>query len=217
MKERMMKRILYLVVIALVLILGRTAMADNKTVAQELIKNKLDSVISVLQQKELGKQSKDEQVINIVTPIFDFSLMAKLALGRNHWTGLTSEQKQRYTDLFVKRLKETYLEKINLYTDEELIYQTPVEENRKVQVPTQLISKGSKISMLYKLYQSQDGWKIYDVEVEGVSIVQTYRSQFDQILSTGNYDDLMAKLEHPESASATPAQTSAKTAGQQTK
>ena len=217
MKERIMKRLLYLVVIALVLILGWTAMADNKTVVQELIKSKLDTVISVLQQKELGKQSKDEQVINIVTPIFDFPLMGKLALGKKHWTGLTSEQKQRYTDLFVKRLKETYLEKINLYTDEELIYQTPVEENRKVQVPTQLISKGSKISMLYKLYQSQDGWKIYDVEVEGVSIVQTYRSQFDQILSAGNYDDLMVKLEHPESASTKPTQTSAKTAGQQTK
>jgi phospholipid transport system substrate-binding protein len=162
-------------------------------------------VISVLQKKELELEAKKKKIVEIVTPIFDFSLMAKLTLGRKYWPGLAKEKKERFTELFIKRLKESYLEKLTRFTyiDEKIIYNAPVQVDKKIHIPTELISKDNKISMLYKLYKSKQEWKIYDIEIEGVSIITTYRSQFDQVLSKGTIDDLLKKLEEPEDKQST--------------
>lgn len=173
-------------------------MADDIRVAETLIKDKLESVIAVLQTKDLTKEAKKQKIVEIVEPIFDFALMGKLALGRKHWPELPNEKRDTYNALFVKRLREAYLEKMTLYTDETIEYQKAVEVRGKVHVPAHIISKDKKIEMLYKLYKSRDGWKIYDIEIEGVSIVSSYRSQFDEILTTGTMDDLLHKLENPE-------------------
>ncbi|MBL7180346.1 MAG: ABC transporter substrate-binding protein [Pseudomonadota bacterium] len=199
-------KILIYAVLAL-LILNQAVGADDKRDAEELIKSKLEAAIAVLQKKELDKQQKNKEIMEIVSPICDFELMAKLSLGKKHWPGLTEAQQKRFAEAFIKRLKETYLEKLNLYTDEKITYLETVEVKTKVQIPTELISKGSKIQILYKLYQSDHKWKIYDVEVEGVSIISTYRSQFDQALTTGTIDDLVYKLEHPETEPPKQAQT----------
>jgi phospholipid transport system substrate-binding protein len=197
-KECIMKSFLYPVLS--LLIFSQTVIADDKTAAEELLKSKLDTVISVLQKKELEIETQKKEIVEIVTPIFDFSLMAKLALGRKFWPGLAKEKKERFTELFVKRLQESYLEKLTryTYTDEKVVYNVPIQVNKKIHIPTYLVSKDNKISMLYKLYKSEQKWKIYDIEIEGVSIITTYRSQFEQALSTGTIDDLLAKLEEPE-------------------
>ena len=183
------------------LILSQTVIADDKSAAEEVLKSKLEAVISVLQKKEVEQEAKKKEIIEIVTPIFDFSLMAKLTLGRKYWPGLTKEKKERFTELFVKRLKESYREKLTryTYTDEKILYNAPIQVKKKIHIPTDLISKDNKISMLYKLYKSKHNWKIYDIEIEGVSIIRTYRSQFTQVLSSGTIDDLLIKLEEPES------------------
>ena len=190
-----MKNLLYIVLSFLVL--TQSAAADDKRVAEELLKGKLDSVISVLQTKDLEKDVKKQRIIEIIEPIFDFPLMGKLALGRKHWPALPREKRATYHSLFVKRLKEAYLEKMALYTDETIAYQEAIAVRKKVHVPTHAISKEKKIAMLYKLYKSKNGWKIYDVEIEGVSIISSYRSQLDEILTTGTVDDLLYKLETP--------------------
>jgi len=190
-----LKNLLYIVLSFLVL--TQSAAADDKRVAEELLKGKLDSVISVLQTKDLEKDVKKQRIIEIIEPIFDFPLMGKLALGRKHWPALPREKRAIYHSLFVKRLKEAYLEKMALYTDETIAYQEAIAVRKKVHVPTHVISKEKKIAMLYKLYKSKNGWKIYDVEIEGVSIISSYRSQFDEILTTGTVDDLLYKLEPP--------------------
>ena len=183
------------------LILSQTVIADDKSAAEKVLKSKLEAVISVLQKKEVEQEAKKKEIIEIVTPIFDFSLMAKLTLGRKYWPGLTKEKKERFTELFVKRLKESYREKLTryTYTDERIVYNAPIQVKKKIHIPTDLISKDNKISMLYKLYKSKHNWKIYDIEIEGVSIIRTYRSQFTQVLSSGTIDDLLIKLEEPES------------------
>lgn len=193
-----MRSLLYAVLS--LLILNQTVLADDKSVAEETLKSKLEAVIAVLQKKELELEAKKKEIVEIVTPIFDFSLMAKLTLGRKYWPGLAKEKQERFTELFVKRLKESYLEKLtrSTYTDEKIIYNSPLEVKNKIHIPTYLISKDNKISMLYKLYKSHQNWKIYDIEIEGVSIITTYRSQFDQVLSKGTIDDLLKKLEEPE-------------------
>ena len=179
------------------LLLSQAVMADDKSAGEEYLKSKLDAVFKVLQKKDLSQQAKNSQVVEIVTPMFDFELMGKLSLGKSYWPDLSPEQREKFTELFVERLRQSYLNKLTAYTDEKIIYESPVDVKTKVHVPTELISKGKKISMLYKLYSSNNSWKIYDVEIEGVSIIRSYRSQFNEILQKGTFEDLLQKMQKP--------------------
>ncbi|MBW2603684.1 MAG: ABC transporter substrate-binding protein [Deltaproteobacteria bacterium] len=191
-----MRSLIYTVLILLITV--QTGLTSDGNEAQALLKSKLDAAIDVLQKKDLDQQKKNEQLVEIVTPMFDFHLMAKLSLGRKYWPGLSEEKKDEFSDLFIKRLRALYLEKLSLYTDEKVFFDTPVQKKRKVRIPTQLVSNNKRISMIYKLYKSKKDWKIYDIEIEGVSIISTYRSQFDQVLSKGTIDELLQRLEKPE-------------------
>ncbi|MBW2574230.1 MAG: ABC transporter substrate-binding protein [Deltaproteobacteria bacterium] len=191
-----MKSFLYSVFILLVM--TQTVGADDKDVTKKLLESKIEAAIAVLQKNDLDQEGKNKQIIEIVTPLFDFPLMAKLSLGRKYWPGVVNEKRQRFTELFTKRLKESYLDDLTLYTDEKVVFKTPVQVKRKIKIPTELVSKDNKISMLYKFHKSKHSWLIYDIEVQGVSIISTYRSQFDQVLSKGTIDELLLKLENPE-------------------
>lgn len=191
-----MKNLLYSVFILMMMI--QTVGADDKDVAKKLLESKVESAIAVLQKNNLDQEEKNKHIIEIVTPLFDFPLMAKLSLGRKYWPGLTKEERQRFTELFTQRLKASYLDKLTLYTDEKVVFKTPVQEKRKIKIQTELISKDNTISMLYKFHESTNSWLIYDIEIQGVSIISTYRSQFDQVLSKGTIDELLTKLEKPE-------------------
>ena len=190
----MMKILLYT---AFSILLVGQAAADDKSAAEEFLKNNLDAVFTVLQKKDLSQQAKNSKIEEIVTPMFDFELMGRLSLGKKYWPDLSPQQKDKFTELFVERLRQFYLNKVTAYTDEKVVYEAPVSDNKKVHVPTQLISKGNKISMLYKLYPSSNSWKIYDVEIEGVSIIRSYRSQFTEILQKGTFEELLQKMQEP--------------------
>jgi phospholipid transport system substrate-binding protein len=189
-------RMLYGLIVLLLIV--NPVMADNKHVAKQLLKSTLDDAIVVLKNKSLGIEEKGKQISDIVSPMFDFNKMAQLALGKQHWMGLAKEDQKKYTDLFVNRLKASYLEKLNLYTDEDIVYNDAVEIQDKINILTELVTKDNRISMLYKLYKSEACWRIYDMEIQGISIIRTYRSQFDQVLSSGNINDLFKSLENPE-------------------
>jgi len=179
------------------LLFYQSALADDKSEVEELLKKNLDAVFSVLQKKDLAQQEKNQEIVDIVTPMFDFELMAQLSLGKKHWPGLSQEEKKRFTDLFIQRLKASYLKNFTLYTDEKLFYEPAVQVKKKIHTPTYLISKDKKISILYKFYKAEKNWKIYDLEIQDVSIIRSYRSQFSGILENGTVDDLLLKLEAP--------------------
>ena len=193
MRERVMKVLLY--ALFSLLIISQTVTADDKSAAEEFIKSNLDAVFTVLQKKDLSQQAKKSELFEIVTPMFDFNRMAKLSLGRKYWPNLSQEHRERFTELFVERLRQSYLNRLTAYTDEKVIYEPPVSVKKKVHVPTLLISKGKKISMRYKLYSANNTWKIYDIEIQGVSIIRSYRAQFDEILQNGTFDDLLQKMQ----------------------
>ena len=176
------------------LLYGTPAMADDKALVEGLLKEKIGLVISLLKEKDMEKKVKDEKIIAALTPIFDFNLMAKLSLGKKYWPGLSSAQQSEFSDLFTKRLQESYLEKFGLYSDEEAVYEEATVEKNKIYIKSSLVSPDNRIDMFYKFYMTKEGWKIYDVEIQGVSIIQTYRSQFDGVLKDGTIDTLIAKL-----------------------
>ena len=163
----------------------------------KLLRNKWDAVISILQKKDIDQKVKERKISKIVSPIFDFPLMAKLALGRKHWPKLTPPQREKFTRLFTERLKKSYREKITLYKDEKVLFKPAVQKKKTIYIPTELIHKDKKVAILYKLRKVDKLWKIYDVEIQGVSILLTYRSQFDEILRRGTVKDLLSRLEKP--------------------
>lgn len=179
------------------MIVCQSVTAENKISAQELLKKNLDAVFVILQRTDLAQETKQQQVVDIVTPMFDFDLMAKLTLGKEYWPDLTAEQKERFTQLFIKRLRTSYLNNLTLYTDEKVVYEPPVEIKQKIHIPTYLVSKDKKISILYKFYESGNNWTIYDLEIQGVSIIRSYRSQFHEILQKETFEDLLGKMEKP--------------------
>lgn len=176
---------------------AQSAIADTSVAADEFLKGKLNQVFEILQKADLEQQEKSKQIEEIVTPMFDFQLMARLSLGRQYWPDLSKENRERFTDLFISRLRESYLNRITAYTDETVTYEPPVNVDEKIHIPTYLISKGKKIGMLYKFYQSSGQWKIYDLEIQGVSIIRSYQAQFKEILQKGTFDDLLLKMQKP--------------------
>ena len=171
----------------------------------ELLTAKWNAVLKVLQAQDLDQKAKEKIIDKIVSPMFDFPLMGQLALGRTHWPKLDAAQREKFIRLFVARLKALYLEKTALYTNEKFMLKPAVPKKTTIQVPMTLFSEGKEILILYKLHKLDEQgksratgrWRIYDVEIEGVSILLTYRSQFDDILRRGSVQDLLAQLEKP--------------------
>jgi phospholipid transport system substrate-binding protein len=163
----------------------------------ELLKYKWEAVVSVLQNKDIVQEAKEKKISKIVTPIFEFPLMAKLSLGRKHWPKLDASQREKFTQLFSERLKRSYWKKIALYKDETLLFKPTEKKKSTYLVPTELKYKDKKVAILYKFRKVDKSWKIYDVEIQGVSVLLTYRSQFDEILSHGTVKELLSRLEEP--------------------
>lgn len=176
------------------LLLVSPAVADETTVVGALLKDKINAVVMLLQDKAVDKAHRNERISEIVSPIFDYQTMAKLSLGKKYWPTLSEEQQKTFSALFTERLQESYLDKLGLYSDEQVVYGEPQAEGKTIHTPVTLIARDSRINMLYKFYKSAQGWQIYDVEIGGVSLIQTYRSQFDGVLRDGTIDDLFARL-----------------------
>lgn len=173
-----------------------SASDDQKAYVENLIKSKTNQILSVLKQKDISEDEKKKRIFEIASPLFDFDTMAKLTIGRDYWSKFTQQQRKRFIDLFVKRLKMTYLDRATLYGDESIRFKPAIVKSKiKIYAPSVVTSKEENISVLYKFWKSPKGWKVYDVEVEGVSIIRTYRSQFGRILSKGTIEDLFKKLE----------------------
>jgi phospholipid transport system substrate-binding protein len=203
-------RILWCVLLVL-LVAGQAANANDKDSnepnvpndpndPQKLLQTKWDAIVSVLNKKDTKQEIKEKEIYKLITPIFDFQLMSQLAMGRAHWPKLNQSEQKEFIRLFTERLKSSYLRKVMLYTNEELVFKDATEDKKKktINIPIELISEDKKVSMLYKLRKVEKRWKIYDVEIQGVSIILTYRAQFDDILSKGTVKDLLLQLEKPQ-------------------
>lgn len=169
----------------------------------ELLAAKWDAVTKVLQAPDLEQEVKEKIIDRIVSPMFDFPLMGQLALGRTYWPKLNAVQREKFIRLFVARLKAFYLEQTSLYKKQKVVLKPGVLKKNTMQIPMTLIADDGQTSILYKLSKTGEQgsrkangrWRIYDVEIEGVSILLTYRSQFDDILRHGTVEDLLSQLE----------------------
>ena len=179
----------------LVAFISQGLFADDTGEARDLLQKKFDDMIKVLKNRNIDKESKKAKIEDIFKPGFDFPLMSKLSLGRESWTAMTNEDQEKFVGLFTKVFRQAYLDKILKYVDEEVIFEESRQDGKKVYVQSFIVSRDKKTSVLYKFYQSGAGWKIYDVEIEGISYIQTYRSQFTESLKEITVEELMVKME----------------------
>ena len=189
-----------LIVLLMLFFTSSAPLADEVKEIRAMTKEKVDLVINILKDKSLSKNEKKEGILETIDGLFDFSLMARLSLGKKHWKSLSKEKRNEFSELFVERLKMSYLEKLDLYTDEEVVVdEAKKTKKNRVEVLTYLVTKDDKKEMIYKLYKTKKkGWMVYDVDVLGVSIVQTYRSQFSGVLKKETMEQLMERMRSAE-------------------
>ena len=185
-----------LIVLLMLFFTSSAPLADEVKEIRAMTKEKVDIVINILKDKSLSKNEKKDGILETIDGLFDFSLMARLSLGKKHWKSLSKEKRNEFSELFVERLKLSYLEKLDLYTDEEVVVdEARLTKKKRVEVLTYLVTKDDKKEMIYKLYKTKKkGWMVYDVDVLGVSIVQTYRSQFSGVLKKETMEQLMERM-----------------------
>jgi phospholipid transport system substrate-binding protein len=173
----------------------QVAVADVEIEAEKILKAAVGQVFTILAKKDVSMDQKKREVVEITNTSFGFPLMAKLSVGKEHWSQFNTKQRDEFTSLFTGLFQDFYIDKLDLFSDEKVIFQpATVVSKKKVQVPTILLSKGREYSVLYKMANTKNGWKIYDITIEGVSLIHTYRSQYQHVLEGGEVEDLLTKM-----------------------
>lgn len=181
----------------LLTILFTNSFALKKDEIKKEMENKIDSVLIILKDKSISKDDKKKEVINIVSDSFDFELMAKIALGKDIWASLNEEKQKEFIKTFEEKLKKSYSDKLELYNDQKVkIISLEPYNNTRLQLKTELIGKEGTYSINYNFYEKNDEWYIYDIDLIGVSIIQTYRQQFAGLLKEKSFDEMFAQFKN---------------------
>jgi len=164
----------------------------------------VDHVLAVLQDPSLRPEAKAAErraaIRHDADAVFDFTEMSRRALGR-HWQELNENQQQEFVKLFADLLERAYVSKIEQYSGEKIDYVGESVEGDMATVNTQIVTKqATQVPVDYRLLHKGDRWLVYDVLVEGVSLVLNYRTQFDHILQTSSYDELVRRLKANQAA-----------------
>lgn len=187
------KKVLFLLLAVFIFSNNLFALEESKI--KSIMQEKIDTVIEILQKKDKTKIEKTEKIFSIMDEVFDYSVMSQIALGSD-WKNLSSEEKIKFTKLFELKLKNSYIEKLDLYTNQDIEINKLEKINpKRIKLLTYLIGKDDKYEIEYKFYKNSDSnWLIYDVNIIGVSIMQTYRQQFSGYLKNNSFKDLLVSL-----------------------
>ena len=181
------------------LMLCQTVGAANESKAIESVRTTVEAVLDVMRDETLSGPEKSrerrEKMKALISVRFDFREMSRRALAR-HWKKRTPEEQDEFVNLFSDLLQRTYISKIEKYTDEKVNYNKEVirKKGKYSIVRTSILSKDITIPIDYRLMRRGDKWMVYDVLVEGVSIISNYRSQYNNILSRKSYAELIQKM-----------------------
>ena len=187
---------------------GAPASADAGAPTDQL-KVSVEQIVKVLEDPALKPEAKLKErraaIRKEAEVVFDFSETAKRALGR-HWQGLPEKDRQEFTGLFTDLIERAYISKIERYSGERIAYAGEAVEGGLATVRTRFVTKqGTEVPIDYRMQQRGDRWLVYDVSVEGVSLINNYRTQFDKIIQTSSYAELVRKMKAAEfSAPASP-------------
>jgi len=166
--------------------------------ALDFVRISVDKVLTILRdpacKEESTKEVQRQKLRTIVEALFDYDEISRRVLGRER-KSFTLEQMDEFSDLFTRLLEKIYLNRIQEYSDENVIYgkATMLSEN-KAEVKTNVVTASKQIPINYRVVYKHGGWRGYDVFIEGVSLVKNYRSQFNKILQKKTPEDLLQQL-----------------------
>jgi phospholipid transport system substrate-binding protein len=175
--------------------LTNPALAGEPT---ENIKQTTEKIISILTdpafQGEDRAVERRKLIRRAVDDLFDWHEMSRRSLAR-HWKKRTTEEKKEFIPLFADLLERTYMNRIENYSGESVTYNGErVKGKYSLVSVTVFTSKDVAIPAQYRLRKKDDKWLVYDVSIEGVSLVNNYRTQFNSIIQSSSYDELVEKL-----------------------
>jgi phospholipid transport system substrate-binding protein len=160
----------------------------------DIVKQVIEKALDIIQNPAYGKQEKQRLVRRLVDPHFDYQEMAKRSLGPT-WGKLSAAQRQEFVSLFSQLLEASYADKIEKYAQRVTIkYPGEIQDGEYVEVRTVVHKANDRIPLNYRLLNEDGTWKVYDVVIEGVSLVSNYRSQFSRIIHESSYAELVRRL-----------------------
>ncbi|HEV8456886.1 MAG TPA: ABC transporter substrate-binding protein [Methylomirabilota bacterium] len=190
-----MARALVTLAVALALLTARDAAAGPPT---DQLRGSIDLVLKTLTDPELKKEANTARrratIRSIANEIFDFAEISQRSLGR-HWQARTPAEREEFARIFGDLLENAYISKIESYSGEKIQYLGDATDGDQATVKTRIVTKqGTEIPVDYRMLLKDDRWRAYDVNIEGVSLVANYRTQFNAIIQRTGYPDLVAKL-----------------------
>ncbi|MFQ5736570.1 MAG: phospholipid-binding protein MlaC [Thermodesulfobacteriota bacterium] len=194
----MMKKynmVLPLLLLALFL-LPRAARAGEAT---EVLRADIDRTLSVMRDPALQgpekEEERNEKIMAIVEQMFDFEEVSRRSLGR-YWRARSKAERDAFVRLFTRLLAGSYLNRAYEHRNAKVLYTGEVSRGRKVEVRTKVLTaKGTEVPINYRLMKKNGRWRAYDMVIEGVSLMSTYRTQFNQKIQRSSYEALVEDLE----------------------
>ena len=180
------------------LLLCASATAAPAMTPTETVKTRVESALQNLSRTSGGSPESIEQrrveLRRAADSLFDFTEMGRRALGR-HWADRTPAEREEFVKLFTDLIARSYIGKIDHYAGETIAYTAERVDGDEASVQSRVVTaKGSQIPVEYRLHRVNDDWSAYDVFVENVSLVGTYRSQFDRIIRSESFASLLRRL-----------------------
>jgi phospholipid transport system substrate-binding protein len=182
---------------SVIMLLGLMAVPVRAGEATEAMRGTIDEVLRILADRDLKQPSKANErrqlLEKVVGERFDYQEMSRRSLGAS-WNNLSEKDRQEFVSLFQTLLVNTYADKIESYTGDGVQYINERTEKEYAEVRTKVLTGKTEIPLDYRLLNKGSAWRVYDVVVDGVSLVNNYRGQFSKILRNGSYADLVDQL-----------------------
>ena len=162
------------------------------------VKKTVDEVVHIVSDKEMKKNdTKRRQALKkAISTVFDYNEMAKRSLGK-HWNQRSAAEKKQFSELFASLLENSYASKIESYNNEKIVYLKETADGDHAEVKSKVVTaKRDEFTLDYRMLNQNGKWMVYDVVIEGVSLVSNYRTQFNKIITANGYPELVKKLQN---------------------
>jgi phospholipid transport system substrate-binding protein len=182
-----------------VFLLVTAAVNVGASPARDQLKASIDAIIQILKDDTLAGEANTERRREALRKVFferfDFEKTSQFSLGR-HWRDRTPAERKTFVDLFSRLMENNYVSKIESYTDEQVNFVKEQIRDKKAQIDTIIVTDRIEIPIDYRMYQTDTGqWLVYDLVIEGVSLVANYRAQFTRMLESDSFASLLKQLE----------------------
>ena len=163
-----------------------------------MVKKKVAVIFDLLGKQDIKKNERNEKIVGELNEIMDFQLAAYLSLGK-HWKKISKTQKKEFVETFQQYINNYIVEKIDLYTNQKIdIGDSKIVKKGRAELEIGILSGGETLQVNFKLRKNKKKeWRVYDVDIEGVSLITTFRSQFSGVLKNSSFEELLEKLKNP--------------------